>query len=100
MAIARLVLYPVLPGREETAERWHIEVSRPALRHVAGYESVHLLRDREDGRFGALFIFEEADALEAYKRSVTYANLAQQIRDLWLDPSRPIEERIYDLIGE
>ena len=98
MAIARLVLYPVLTGKEPEAERWHVEVSRPALKHVAGYEAIHLLRDLAGGRFGALFIFEERGALEAYKRSVTFANLLQQIREGWLDPSRPVEEMIFDLI--
>lgn len=99
MAIARLVLYPVLPGKESEAERWHIQVSRPALKHVAGYESIHLLRDLPGGSFGALFIFEDAGALEAYKRSVTFENLFRQIREGWLDTSRPVEERVFDLIA-
>ncbi len=98
MAIARLVLYPVRPGQEAMAEHWHRSVARPALRHVAGYEEVHLLRDLPGGRFGALFIFEDPQALEAYKRSVTYARLIEEIRNTWLDPDRPIEEHLFDLI--
>ena len=62
---------------------------------------VEFFRNQNDpSQYGAIMLFRNKADLEKYKQEQagTYQNLVRQIREIWVDNSKPVTEQIYEIL--
>ncbi len=95
--VLRQVTYPLLPGKD--LRGWLRKTAKPALNKVKGCRAVYLWYDKANNEGGATFVFENRTALRAYKASETYKALVADLQGGWIDASRAVTEKIYDVVA-
>jgi quinol monooxygenase YgiN len=95
--VLRQVTYPILPGKD--LRGWLRKTAAPALKRVKGCRAVYLWYDKASNEGGATFVFENRNALRAYKASPTFKTLVADLQSLWIDTARPVSEKVYDVLA-
>ena len=96
--IIRVVTYYALQSKD--AEKW-MKTSASELRGVRGVRRVEFFRDQNDpSQYGAIMLFRNKADLDNYKQGQagTYQTLVRQIREIWVDNSKPVTEQIYEIL--
>jgi heme-degrading monooxygenase HmoA len=96
--IIRVVTYCALQGKD--AEKW-MKTSASELRGVRGVRRVEFFRNQNDpSQYGAIMLFRNKADLDNYKeeQAGTYQTLVRQIREIWVDNSKPVTEQIYEIL--
>jgi quinol monooxygenase YgiN len=94
LLIIRVVAYHALPGRDVMA--WMKRVA-PVLRGEEGLRQVEFMRSTSDpSLWGAVEHYGSKEELEAYyrRREKRY----KEMKDTWVDTSKPVHEHIYELL--
>lgn len=95
--VLRQVAYPILPGKD--LRGWLRKTAGPGLKKVKGCKAVYLWYDKANNEGGATFVFENRSALRAYKASETYKSLVADLQAQWIDATRAVTEKIYDVVA-
>ena len=96
--IIRVVTYHAIQGKD--AEKW-METSASELRGVKGVRRVEFIRNQSDpSQYGGIMVFRDQTDLDKYKeeQAGTYQTLVRQIRETWVDNSKPVTEQIYEIL--
>ena len=96
--IARVITYHAVQGKD--AEKW-MKTSAPELRGVRGVRRVEFFRNQNDpSQYGAIIIFRKKADLDNYKeeQAGTYQTLVRQIREIWVDNTKPVTEQVYEIL--
>jgi hypothetical protein len=96
--IIRVVTYHAIQSKD--AEKW-METSASELRSVKGVRRVEFIRNQSDPfQYGAIMLFRDKADLDHYKQeqSGTYQTLVRQMRETWVDNSKPVTEHIYEIL--
>lgn len=92
--ILRLVTYHAKPDKD--VQTWLQEVAAE-VRGVEGMHHVDFVRSHDDPtQYGSIMKFRTKEDLDEYKASGPYERIVQNIRESWLDESKPIQEQIFD----
>jgi hypothetical protein len=78
-----------------------MKTSASELRGVRGVRRVEFFRNQNDpSQYGAIMLFRNKADLDKYKQEQagTYQNLVRQIREIWVDNSKPVTEQIYEIL--
>jgi hypothetical protein len=96
--IIRVVTYHTTKG--EDAKKW-METSATELRSVKGVRRVEFIQNQGDpSQYGGIMLFRDQADLDNYKEEQTgkYQTLVRQIRETWVDNSKPVTEQIYEIL--
>jgi hypothetical protein len=96
--VIRVVTYNAIQGKD--AEKW-METSASELRSLKGVRRVEFFRGQSDpSQYGAIMLFRDKADLDNYKEEQVgaYQTLVRQIRETWVDNSKPVIEQIYELL--
>ena len=94
--IIRFVTYQALPDKD--VEVWLQEIAAE-LRGVEGMYHVEFVRSQHNPKqYGAAMHFRTREDLDEYKSTGPYRRLAQNIRESWLDDSKPVNEQIFEVL--
>ena len=96
--IIRVVTYHALQGKD--VEKW-METSASELRGVAGMHRVEFFRDHSNpSQYGAIMLFRNKADLDNYKEGQAgpYQSLVRSVRETWCDNSKPVIEKIYEIL--
>jgi hypothetical protein len=96
--IIRVVTYHALQGKD--VKKW-METSASELRGTNGIRRVEFFCDQSDpSQYGAIMLFRNKADLENYKEGQAgpYQKLVRSVRETWCDNSKPVIEKIYEIL--
>ena len=94
--IIRVVTYHALPDTD--VESWMEDIASD-LRGVPGMRRVAFVQSQSDpSLYGALMYFRTQEDLDNYKATGPYRRLVQSLRETWLDPSKPVNDQVYEVL--
>ncbi len=96
--IIRIVIYHSLQDKD--VEKW-MRSSAAELRGVKGVRRVEFFRSQNDpSQYGAIMLFRTRADLDNYKeeQSGTYQTMVRSIRENWMDHSKPVVEKIFEIL--
>ena len=96
--IIRLVTYHAIDGKD--VERW-MQTSALELRGVKGMRHLEFIRSKTNSsQYGAITHFRTIEDLENYKskESGTYQTLVRSMRETWMDKTKPVNERVFEIL--
>jgi hypothetical protein len=94
--IVRLVTYRALPDKD--VEGWMRDIASE-LRGVSGMRHVEFVRSLNDPfQWGAVMHFRTKEDLDNYKATGPYQSLVQGLREAWLDETKPVNDRVFEVL--
>ncbi len=95
--IARLVVYPVLPGTEDQVRGWLAEL-RGRFAKTEGLSYGVLMLRSAPPQVAQLLVFENAAALQAYLGSEPYRAFLKEYRTRFLNPAGGALEQVFETV--
>ena len=98
MMIIRFVTYHALPNTN--VERW-MKSMASELRGVRGMRHIDFIQSQSDPyQYAAIMHFSNKKELDDYKinEKGTYQNLVRNLRETWMDISKPVNEQIFEVL--
>ena len=94
--IIRVVSYIARP--DEDVEGWAQGVASE-LRGMPGLRHLEFVRSQSNpSEYGAVMYFKTMEDIDNYKTSEFYQKFVQELRETWLDESKPSTEQIFEVL--
>jgi len=95
--IARLIVYPVQPGKEDQVRGW-FEDLKTRYAKTEGLKYGFLMLRSAPPRLAQLLVFESAAGLQAYLGSETYRAFLNEYRSRFIDPAGSALEQVFETV--